>query len=298
MNPPKTAVVGAHGFAGRFLFEAYRKFHPDTIGTDWKSRGGFFHLDLAAPKIADLHLREAGVSWVAIPASIRSFEACEKQPEFTWKRNVEGTLDLARQILEQGIKIAYFSSDGVFDGKSGGYSENDPVGPVNEYGRQKVAVERELLKMTKGQCLILRVSKIIGVQKGDGTLLDHIAQSLVEGKTVLAARDQIFSSVLVNDIPKAVLALQVANAEGIFHVAGPEALSRFTIAQKMAAQLHASEKLIRPISLDDIKDGIPRPKDLSVQCERLRKFIGFPMTSMSECINQVAIQYQDSLKEI
>ncbi len=297
MKPPRTAIIGGHGQLGRVLTDAYRKFYPDTIATDWKGRDGLTSLDLAQPDARTLRLKEAGYAWAVIAASVRYYEICERQPEFTRQRNVTGTLRLTEQLLEQGTKVVFLSTDAVFDGESGGYSEEDPVHPINEYGRQKAEVERELLKMAGRQCLIIRISRVIGVKKGDGTLLDEIADSLTKGRPVMAARDQRFSSLFMDDLPPVLMALQAKNADGIIHVVGPEALSRLEIALTLAKGLEADPKLIRDISLDDIKDGVPRQKNLALKCDRLNSLLNYPITSITTCIGRVVANYREAPKE-
>lgn len=292
MIPEKTIVVGASGHLGRFLYRAYKKVHADTVGTDWKGRGDLPVLDLAAPSISQFSLGGKEVAWAAIAGCIRDFRTCETQVEFTRQRNVEGTLALTRQLTEIGIKIIYFSTDSVFNGTKGNYSESDQPHPLIEYSRQKYTVEKELLSLTKGQCLILRLGRIIGVEKGDGTLLDSLARSFVVGKVVDAARDQKFGTILVNDIPEIVMALQNSNARGIFHVTGPETVSRLSVAELVGKAMGASEKLVRAMSLDDIGDGLPRPKNTTLDCGRLKAAINFQFTPLADSVRRVVQNYQ------
>ncbi len=285
---PKTAVFGAHGHAGRFLFAAYRKIHPDTVGTDWKARDGLLQFDLAEPNISKLDLVRKGMTWAAIPAFIRDYNVCETQKDYTAKRNVDGILSLCRQLTDMKIKVAFFSSDGVFDGRKGNYKETDTPVPINEYARQKLRVEQGVMEMTKGSCLILRLARIVGVEAGDGTILDQMAQSLTHSQPILAARDQIFSTILVDDVPGILMRLQSSGEHGIFHIAAAGAKPRLEIAQMMVDALGMPRGLVKSVSLDEMKDGIARPKNLSLRCERLERLGGPALTPLSACVERVA----------
>src|SRR5262245_55074981 len=140
-KPPKTAIIGAKGLVGRTLFEAYRQLYPGVVGTDWKGRDRLLRVDLGDPATFPADLTKSGHAWAVICAGIRDFQKCEQDPALTRDRNVIGTVALSRYLQEQGLKVALFSSDGVFDGERGGYSDEAPQQPVNEYGRQKKELE-------------------------------------------------------------------------------------------------------------------------------------------------------------
>lgn len=291
-RPLKTAIIGAAGVLGARLFEAYRQHYPDTVGTDWQGRQGLYRLDLANADIRPLRLTESGHTWAVIAAGVRDFTRCEREKAYTWQCNVTGTLTLASRLSEAGLKVVFFSSDAVFSGETGDHSDDAPSSPVNEYGRQKQEVERLLPERTGGRCLILRIGRLMGVLKGDGTLPDEIARQLSSGVKVNAARDQIFTPTPVNDMPWVLEALQAVDAEGVFNVAVPEAWSRVVIARYLTAGLGVDDGLVREISLDDIADGVPRPKNVSLRCERLQRTLSLSLTSLCTCLDQVIRNYR------
>lgn len=291
--PPKTVVIGAAGLVGRRVLEAYQRSYPDLVGTDWQEREGLGRLDLAAPDPSPLRLAESGHTWALIAAGMRDYAECEQRRADTRARNVVGTLELARRLVEMGLRVACISSDAVFDGKAGGYADDAPLNPVNEYGRQKADLERELPRVTSGRGLILRVGRVVGARKGDGTLPDEIAARLVSGRFVDAAHDQVFTPVVLDDLPRVLATLQAQNASGLFNVAGPEAWSRLDIAVRLAQGLGVDQALVRRISLDDLGDGVTRPKNLSLRCGRLRA-LGIEMTPLSRCLERVVENHRNA----
>jgi len=249
-------------------------------------------LDLAEPDVTSLNLAQSGHSWAVIAAGTRDMTLCEQEKESTWRINVVGTLEVARQLSEQGIGVIFLSSDAVFDGSTGCYTDDFPPDPVNEYGRQKEEVERGLPGATSGRYLVLRLSKIVGVCKGDGTLLDEMAQQLTSGQRLRAAKDQVFTPICVDDLPAVITALQEVKARGIFNVAGPEAWDRFAVAQCLANRLGLDGRSVQEISLKDLGDELPRPERLGLQCDRLARTVSVKLTPLSKCLKMVAQNYQ------
>lgn len=286
---PKTAVIGAGGYLGRHLIAAYRAVYPDAVGAD--VIGPWERLDLAGPDVRSLRLRESGHEYAVIAAAVTGLARCEQDRAFTRARNVDGTLELARQLTTEGITPIFFSTDNVFDGGEGGYADDAPPRPLNEYGAQKAEVEKRLPEVCAGRCLILRLGKVYGLVRGDRTLLDEMADRLTRGQEVAAARDMIFCPVLVGDVVQAALALQRAGATGLFNVCAPEVWSRLELARAVARALGAGVSLVKDISLDDLHEPYGRPRRANLVCRRLRATVDVPFQPLATSIAAIARQY-------
>jgi dTDP-4-dehydrorhamnose reductase len=249
-------------------------------------------VDLAAPDVRPLKLRESGHHYAILTAAVTGLARCEQDREYTRARNVTGTLELARQLAEEGVTPVFFSTDNVFDGRGGPYPDEAPTNPPNEYGAQKAEVERRLPEVCQGRCLILRLGKVFGLVRGDRTLLDEMADRLTKGQEVAAARDMVFCPVLVGDVVRAVLALGGVGATGLFNVCGPEAWSRFDLARAVAEALGADPALVRGMSLDDLKEPFGRPRRVHLLCRRLRATVDLEFQPLATSIAAVTRQYQ------
>lgn len=287
---PKTAVIGAGGFLGRRLTAAHRAVHPDCVGT--------FHtqgtpvLDIFKPDIAPLNLKGTGHQEVIVAAAVVDVKRCEWNRDETRPGNVTGTLELIRQISAAGLKPTFISTDWVFRGDQGDYDDESPPDPICGYGAQKAEVEKAIPEICGKSFLIVRLSKLFSLQKGDHSVPDQIARSLSEGRTVRAARDQVFGPLLVDDAVKAILGLQRAGVSGVVNVNCPEVWSRLDLAHALADALGANRRLVESISLDDLEDGIPRPKRTNMICRRLHRLAPMAFTPMQQCIRQIADNYR------
>jgi dTDP-4-dehydrorhamnose reductase len=286
--PPRTFVFGGAGFIGRRLLEACRAARPGSEGADRDGRSGLRTFDLARPSSPPPGLAEAGYEWAVLAAWAGDPARCEREPDATRALNVDGTLALARALAASGLRVAFLSSDYVFDGARGGYADEDPPNPVLEYGRQKAELERALGPETGGRALIVRPGKVFGRTRGDGTLIDEMASLLRTGRRVRAAEDQRFCPILVDDLVAAVLALETADARGVVNVGGSEAMSRCELALRVARRIGAPESLVERISLDDLRESFRRPKDTTMRRARLDKLARLAWTPIDECISALA----------
>ena len=206
----KTAVIGASGYIGRHLLHVYRTEFPDCVGTSFTASDALLTpFDIRDPDVARLRLIELGHQAVLLAAAKSNVGWCEGNAQDSYDINVRGTLECARQIGKLGLSVIFLSSDYVFDGKCAPYRDIDEPRPSTEYGYQKARVESALPQFVD-DFLILRLSKVYGIKKGDATLLDQMARLLSKGMPVQAAYDQKFCPTYINDIIEVLRGLQAA----------------------------------------------------------------------------------------
>lgn len=288
----KTAVIGASGFIGRHFWEAYRRTYRDCIGTTFSARNpdlAFF--DIRQPEIRPLQLEQDGYRAVMIAAAKPHVGYCEQNREAASLVNVGGTLELIRQLGRTSLQVIFLSSDYVFEGRAGRYADAAEPRPTTEYGRQKALVERELASLTDNY-LILRLSKTFGVQKNDRTLLDEMAGLLASGQEVQAATDQIFCPTFIDDLIRAVLAIQARNLTGILNVCSPECWSRYDIARALAEVMQVDASLVRPVRLQELPGMESRPLNTSMVCRRLSQETGTAFTPLRALLPRIAAHWE------
>ncbi|HEY6000424.1 MAG TPA: sugar nucleotide-binding protein [bacterium] len=289
---PRTAVIGARGFLGTRFLAALRAADPATAGTTRDGAGErMVSLDLAAPDVRPLRLRATGHRAAIICAGVGALVQCERDPAGTRRVNVDGTLELARQLHAEGIVPVFLSSDCVFGGDAAPYADEAAAAPLNEYGRQKAEVERRLREELPGAHLTARLSKGFSLERGSGTLLDDMARRIVAGGFA-AADDQVFCPTLAGDTVRAVCALLAAGARGTVNVCSPEGWSWHGLATAMAAALGADPASVRRISIDELGGGVRRPHDIRMLPERLGRETGCRFRDMASCISEVAAAWR------
>lgn len=286
---PKTLVIGSSGFIGSHFLKYYRDIYPDMVGLDVNPMGGHsIRFDISSMSIKEIGINIRDYRNALVLAGITKVSVCEKEKERSRKINVDGTVRLIRELIEKGIKPIFFSSDYVFDGEKGGYRDDDPVNPINEYGKQKAEVEALIPEITDGNFLVVRLGKVFSLKKKDGTLFDEMADILSSGGVVRAAHDQIFCPISINDVIKAVTELQKKDASGIYNVCSIKPFSRYALACGLARALKKDESQIKPVSIDTIDPAVKRPKNTSMIPDKLKIETGIFFDNIHESIEKIA----------
>lgn len=289
MSVPKTCIIGARGFIGNALFHAYHTYYPDLIGSDYRCNPSFVKIDLSNFTTIN-HLNLAHYTYAIVAAGYANIALCEKDPQLAYQINVKGTMKLVEQFIDRNIVPILFSTDYVFDGETGAYNETASINPLNEYGKQKAELEQLLEKKIPGNYILIRLSKVYGLKKGDGTLIDQMIQSLLAKIPIRAAYDQVFSPVSVNDVVNVIIRLQTSNARGVYHVCGPEAWNRFDLAQFICKEIGGDKELVIPISLNDLNEPFFRPKKTDMICGKIKDL---PMKSLRSAVHILIQQYYE-----
>ena len=211
-------------------------------------------------------------------AALSKSAACEKQPELARKVNVELTQKLSEFARE--IPLIFFSTDLVFDGMKGNYSENDEVNPLTVYGRTKAEAERIVLANPRH--MVIRLSLNAGISPtGDRAFNEEIHNAWRRGETL-----NLFTDEFRNPIPSVVTARAVwelaqRGASGLFHLGGAEKLSRWQIGQLLAQRWKDVQPRMNPGFIRDYK-GPTRSPDVSMNCAKVQKLLSFALPRFSD----------------
>jgi len=254
-------VIGKRGFIGSHFCHAF----PGALAIDRS------HLDLCNPSI---HFSTQGYRYGLIAAGVGNPRKCEQDEHASYLCNVEGTLKLGKELLKRKIIPIFLSTDYIFD-------DFLKKAPLNAYGRQKLELEQKACAL---DALVVRLSKVYSLEKGDGTLFDEMAAKLTVGEVVFAARDQVFAPVFIGDVISQIISHLRAGIRGIVNVVGPSYASRFEMARTLAEKLKVNTELVRAISLDELKDGVQRPKFLKLCSD-------YPALSWVEGVERVVKAY-------
>lgn len=259
-------IVGASGFVGARLYAALgparsvATFHRTSIP-------GGIAFDAATASLADVVLRRyQGLTHAFILHGVTEIDACARDPRGTAEVNVVGTMRVVDDLVGHGIVPVFASSDAVFDGSRGMWTEVDAINPTLTYGRQKAEVERYLLERT-GAGLVLRLGKVVATTGDANDMLSDWAGKLESGVEIRCAHDQVISPLAVEDAVTAFVGLAESGRSGLYHVCGPKPVSRLDFLQTFAQEIARHRKLdprITSCSLRDFRFAEPRPLNNSM----------------------------------
>ncbi len=194
---------------------------------------------------------------------------------------VDAPVEAARAAFRAGARFVLFSSDLVFDGTAGGYAEDAPVAPISAYGAMKLQAEA-LVQAEHPGALIVRTSLLVG-ETGIHVRPTYECENLMRGQPVTLYRDEWRSPTLADDVARAAWELASMDVAGVFHVAGPERLSRVELGRLLCALYRFDERLIR-----EAPRPSDRPRDTSLHSRRATALLGWAPRSLSDAARGVA----------
>jgi dTDP-4-dehydrorhamnose reductase len=195
---------------------------------------------------------------------------------------VDGAAEVAQAAYGVGARLIHMSSDAIFDGlKSTPYTEDDPPSPVSVYGRAKAEAERRGAEAHPG-ALLVRTSLIYGGQ--ELSKHEQLVIDAAQGRADIAFfTDEVRCPVLVGELASALIELLETPQRGPLHVAGPEAVSRYTFARLVAAAHGADPQRLRSARSAD--SPLPRPRNCALDTQRARSLLRTRLRGPSDVLS-------------
>ena len=282
-------VTGGSGFLGWNLCRELGKRHevcgsylqhpcvPDTCSA--------FKLDVTSREEIRSCIEQMKPDVIIHTAAITNPDYCEKDRGLAKKVNSDASKIIASLSQEHSVRLIYVSTDLVFNGEKGFYHEEDEPDPVNYYGDTKLQGEiavRELLP----DGVILRVSLMYGWGNGtNGCFTDWMLSTLEKGEKLNLFIDQYRTPTLVNDTVTGFLKIiEDPKATGIFHLAGPERVSRVEFGKFFVDTFGFSPDFIIPVKQDEIPALVRRPRDSSLSIQKFQEHYHFTPQGIKEGI--------------
>jgi dTDP-4-dehydrorhamnose reductase len=191
---------------------------------------------------------------------------------------VKGALNIARSCNKIGCRSVFISTDLVFDGKKGNYTESDTPNPLMSYGRYKAQMERELLGLDY-DLVIVRTSLIITLEPM-GHQVSWIVNSINNNIELNLFADEYRSPIFALDLAKAILELAELDFKGIINVAGPEALNRYDLGKKIANYFKLDTNLLKPVKAEQL--DIIRPLNCTLDSTLAKNMLDAHLKPISE----------------
>ncbi len=186
-------------------------------------------------------------------------DGCERDPDLAWRVNVGGSEQVARACRALGARLVAVSTDYVFDGEAGPYSEDAVPNPRGAYARTKRCGEEAALLLVP-DCAVARVAVVYSGRPGaKSTFATQVVEKLARGEPVRAFVDQIVSPTLASN--GAAMCLEVlleTSYRGVLHTSGATSLDRVEFARLVADRFGLRGEIV-PVKTADVRLPAPRP---------------------------------------
>jgi dTDP-4-dehydrorhamnose reductase len=264
-------VIGASGQVGHHLMQAAG---DEAVGTYHATPvAGLRQLDVRDADAVDVVMRDVTPEWVLLPASATNVDRCEAEPGPAYEVNVRGVANVARAATRHGARVAYFSSDYVFDGAAGPYGEDEPPRPICEYGRQKVLAEHVVLQSAP-HALILRTTVVYGWEPQGKNFLYRLLAHLERGEPIRVPADQVGSPTYAPGLARATLGLVERGCEGVWNLVGGRLAGRDEFAREAAVAFGGDPGLVVGVTTAELGQAAPRPLRAGLRIDRARPLVG------------------------
>jgi dTDP-4-dehydrorhamnose reductase len=271
-------ITGAGGLIGSHLARiAPREWHVRAL-----TRADLELTDFDAVRSA---FRRDAPQQILHCAAMSKTPDCERHPEDAWKHNVDVTRHLCE--LAAHIPLLFFSTDLVFDGQKGNYEEPEQPNPLSVYGKTKVVAEGIVL--TNPLHTVIRTSlNAGGTPSGDRSFDEQLRAVWARGEVTKVFTDEFRSPIAADVTARAAWELVQAQARGVFHVAGPQRMSRFEIARLVAATCTTVSPRLEPSSIHDY-GGPPRSPDTSLNSMKAQALLSFRLPRFEDSLRAQAL---------
>jgi dTDP-4-dehydrorhamnose reductase len=235
-----------------------------------------------APPRADVDVRDASaVAAAAAGVDAIVHTAYRQSGADAWSVTVDGSANVARAAAAAQARLVHLSTDLVFDGASERpYREDDEPRPVIPYGEAKLAAERGVLGAAP-DALVVRTSLLYG--KDEPGQHERLVLDALDGRAEVAFfTDEIRCPTHVGDLAAALLELVETSLAGPLHVVGPDAVSRYELARRIARARGRDPDALRAAT----SAGTGRPLRCALDASRARALLRARLRGLDETLTR------------
>lgn len=282
-------VMGATGQVGSHLVHVLRHQGHHVVGTG-HTRGADFSLNLADPSqmTALLNVEKPDTIWVV--GAYTHVDGCEAHPEASAAINRDAPIAAAHWARDHGASLRFFSTDYVFDGEDGPYDEEDAPHPLQTYGLHKLQAEQALLTLLPERSLVLRTAWVYSWEPEPKNFMQRLVLNLRQGNAATIPEDQWGNPTYAPDLAGAAAALDRMGASGVFHVAGPTSMPRYSFARRIAEVFRLDAGLVRPVPSSALHQPAVRPLKAGMRVDKLKALTKVP-DSIEEVLPRLAREH-------
>ncbi|MBU0529761.1 dTDP-4-dehydrorhamnose reductase [bacterium] len=268
----KILITGASGQLGNSVLNQLNgKF--ELLATDINTHFNKLNIPYAILDITDIKQIQSTLSnfdpdVIINLAAFTDVDACELNPDKAYFLNAKSVGMLLDNFDGQFIQI---STDYVFDGYNGPYSEDDIANPLSVYGKTKLAAEKVLQNSNKDWC-ILRTNVLFDYYDStEASFIKWVIDSLKENKSIKVVDDQWNNPTWTQSLAEIIELVINKNVIGLYNYGGADYLNRFEFAQIVANIFNLDKTLISPISTESLNQVAPRPLKGGLKTEKIEQ---------------------------
>jgi dTDP-4-dehydrorhamnose reductase len=288
-------ITGASGLLGINLAQETMNTH-DIVAVD-RSRlvnapFKILKANLLDSGAVDAVLDSARPEWLVNCAALADLDVCEDNPDLARRLNTDLPLQLAKACKERGVSFVHISTDAVFDGMTiAFYKEEDEPNPLGVYAQTKLDGERAVLAEDPN-AIVARVNFYGWSLTGKRSLAEFFYHNLSNNKSMSGFTDVKFCPMLVNDTARTLIKMLKKNLNGLYHLVGPQAMSKYQFGVEIARKFRLREGEISPKSINTSSLNARRSNNLCLSINKLSTDLGEAPPEFSTGLDEFYTQFQ------
>lgn len=292
-------VTGSNGLLGqklteKILAEGRVKLIATSKGANrYPVNEGYVYaeMDILDEKNVRTVLEQYQPDVIIHTAAMTNVDICEADKENCIRLNVEAVAALLSLCEEKEIQLIHLSTDFVFDGANGPYTEEDDVNPLSYYGESKVKAE-ELVKASKANWTIIRTILVYGITNdmSRSNIVLWAKGALDKGKPINVVNDQWRMPTLAEDLAEACILAAEKNAKGIYHISGKDYMSIAALVRKVAEHWSIDASVITEMNSETLNQTAQRPMCTGFVLDKAIRDLGYQPHSFEEGLKVMETQ--------
>lgn len=295
-------VTGASGLLGLNFALAVDGRQHQVTGVDYSNPLGWINFktrqaDLTEPGIIEKLVEEIKPEVILHCAAMANVDDCEKRPQDAQRVNADLPGEIAGVAKKHTIKMVHISTDAVFDGQMGNYTETEEPKPLSVYARTKREGELAVLSANP-QALVARVNFYGWSISGTRSLAEFFVNNLSEGKEVKGFTDILFCPMMVLDLAATLVEAVEKDLTGLYHMVGPKSMSKYQFGVAIARQFGFTESLVHPASVTDGGLTAARSPNLTLSTGKLAHALGHSLPAFAPGLEKFHNQYRHGFPQM
>ena len=216
-------------------------------------------------------------------AAMTNVDACEAERAKCYALNVQSVKNLIDVCQIRDIQLIHLSTDFIFDGENGPYTEEAEPNPLSYYGETKLESEL-ILKKSSCRWAILRTIIVYGIvnDMSRSNIVLWAKGALEKGESIHVVNDQWRMPTLAEDLAACCLLAVKKNASGVFNASGKDLMSILEIVERVADHYGLNKSLIKAISAESLNQVAKRPKKTGFILDKAILKLGYSPHSFEE----------------
>ncbi len=289
----KVLITGSNGLLGQKLVDyclaANIDFVPTSRGENRNSKcpaDRYRSMDITNhDEVLDV-ISELRPTHVIHTAAMTNVDQCELNPADCELINVTATRHLVEACNKVDAHFQLLSTDFVFDGEKGNYSEEDEMNPLSAYAKSKVDAEAIVLNESTTDNSVVRTIIVYGNAENlsKSNIIAWAKSALEKGDPLTIVDDQFRAPTWAEDLAAGCMGVFEHNRTGVFHVSGPETMSIFDLVLRIGKHFDLRTDQVSKISSSTLNQAAKRPPKTGFDLSKAYKQISYKPHTLEETL--------------